>query len=218
MSEVSTPQSAAQLKNRIEKACAQLLGLIAGITADGHLHDLEIQFLRTWLAEKRSEGQHWLNDQISQHIEHIMADGVVTEAERTDLMAALQAAAGVTFADTGCVTPETMAFPADDCEVIFEGSTFCLTGPFLFGSRVACEAATEAVGGTCVGSVTKKTRYLVIGDAGASKSWKQASYGQKIDSAMKLKEQGHLIHLITECSWVASLEKRCTALSAVTQC
>jgi len=205
MGEIATPQSAAQIKNRTEKACAQLLGLIAGITADGHLHDLEIQFLRTWLAEKRSDGEHWLNSQITQHIEHIMADGVVTDAERSELLTALQAASGVNFAETGCVTPETMAFPADDCEVIFEGNTFCLTGPFLFGSRIACEAATEAVGGICVGSVTKKTRYLVIGDAGASKSWKQASYGQKIDSAMKLKEQGHPIRLITEGSWGASL-------------
>lgn len=201
MSEAPSPQSAAQIKNRTERACAQLLGLIAGITADGHLHDLEIQFLRTWLAEKRSESEHWLNSQITQHIEHIMADGVVTDAERVDLLTALQAASGVSFAETGCVTPETIAFPADDCEVIFEGNTFCLTGPFLFGSRSECEAATTAAGGICVGSVTKKTRYLVIGGAGASKSWKQASYGQKIDSAMKLKELGHPVQLVSEKLW-----------------
>lgn len=206
MGEVSTPQSTAQIKNRTEKACAQLLGLIAGITADGHLHDLEIQFLRTWLSEKRSDGEHWLTSQISSHIEHIMADGVVTDAERTDLLNALQAASGVSFADTGCVTPDTIAFPADDCEVIFEGNTFCLTGPFLFGSRAECEAATTAAGGICVGSVTKKTRYLVIGGAGASKSWKQASYGQKIDSAMKLKEQGVLIYILAEEKWQEILD------------
>ena len=196
-----TPRSAAQLKSRTEKACAQLLGLIAGITADGHLHDLEIQFLRTWLAEKRSEGEHWLNAQLSQLIEHIMADGVVTEAERTALMSALQAASGVSFAETGCVTPDTIAFPADECDVVLAGNTFCLTGKFHFGSRGDCEAATAAAGGICVGNVTKSTRYLVIGSAGATKSWKQASYGQKIDSAMKLKEKGHLIHVVTEDSW-----------------
>lgn len=196
-----TPRSAAQLKSRTEKACAQLLGLIAGITADGHLHDLEIQFLRTWLAEKRSEGEHWLNAQIANHIEHIMADGLVTDSERGALMGALQAASGVSFAETGCVTAETIAFPADDCDVEFEGNTFCLTSQFLYGSRGECEAATTAAGGICVGSVTKKTRYLVIGAAGATKSWKQATYGQKIDSAMKLKEQGHPIKVISEDSW-----------------
>lgn len=43
--------SRTQQRHQGERACARLLGLIAGITADGHLHDLEIQFLRTWLAE-----------------------------------------------------------------------------------------------------------------------------------------------------------------------
>ena len=214
MGEVSTPQSATQIKNRTEKACAQLLGLIAGITADGHLHDLEIQFLRTWLSEKRSDGEHWLTSQISGHIEHIMADGVVTEAERAELMSALQAAAGLSFAETGCVTPDTISFPADDCEVVFEGSTFCLTGKFHSGSRGECEAMTAAAGGICVGSVTKKTRYLVIGSAGATKSWKQETYGQKIDSAMKLKEQGHPIRVITEEAWRDSNDKARAALPA----
>lgn len=204
MSEVATPQSAAQIKNRAEKACAQLLGLIAGITADGHLHDLEIQFLRTWLAEKRSDGEHWLNSKISAHIEHIMADGVVTAVERAELMAALQAVAGVSFAETGCVTPDTITFPADDCDVFFANATFCLTGKFFFGSRGECEAATTDAGGTCMGSVNRNTRYLVIGSAGATKSWKQASYGQKIDSAMKLQEKGHPIQIITEEVWSAS--------------
>lgn len=199
------PRSVAQLKSRTEKACAQLLGLIAGITADGHLHDLEIQFLRTWLAEKRSEGEHWLNAQLSQLIEHIMADGVVTGAERSALMSALQAASGVSFAETGCVTPDTIAFPADDCDVVLAGNTFCLTGKFQFGSRSECELATIQAGGVCVSAVNKNTNYLVIGSAGPTKSWKQANYGQKIDSALKLKQQGYAIKVINEEKWLTFL-------------
>lgn len=206
MSEVAIPKSAAEIKNRTEKACAQLLGLIAGITADGHLHDLEIQFLRTWLSEKRSEGEHWLSTQLSRHIEQILADGVVTDAERAELMAALQGASGVSFAETGCVTPDTVSFPADDCDVVLQGNTFCLTGKFHFGSRGECEAATTAAGGICTGSVNKSTRYLVIGSAGATKSWKQAAYGQKIDSAMKLKENSHPIQVVTEEVWLEALK------------
>ena len=212
MGEVSTPQSATQIKNRTEKACAQLLGLISGITADGHLHDLEIQFLRTWLAEKRSDGEHWLHHRLSTIIEHILADGEVTDEERAELMRALQDAAGVNFTETGCVTLDAIAFPADDCEVVFANTTFCLTGKFFFGSRGECEAVTTEAGGTCVGSVNRNTRYLVIGSAGATKSWKQATYGQKIDSAMKLKEKGLPIQIITEEVWRASFQ---TAPSSV---
>ena len=205
MENYTGPQSAAQAKNRTEKACAQLIGLIAGITADGHLHDLEIQFLRTWLSEKRSDGEHWLHHRLSTMIERILADGVVTTEERAELMATLQDAAGVNFTETGCVTPEAISFPADDCAVVFENATFCLTGKFHFGSRGECEATTAAAGATCVGSVNRNTRYLVIGSAGATKSWKQATYGQKIDSAMKLKEQGHPIQIVTEEMWAQAL-------------
>lgn len=206
MGEVFKPQSAAQISNRTEKACAQLLGLIAGITADGHLHDLEIQFLRTWLADKRSDGEHWLHHRLSTIIEHLLADGEMTDDERAELMKALKDAAGVNFTETGCATPEAIAFPADDCEVVFANATFCLTGKFFFGSRGECETATTEAGGTCVGSVNRNTRYLVIGSAGATKSWKQATYGQKIDSAMKLKEKGHPIQIITEEVWSASFQ------------
>lgn len=193
---------------RTDRACAQLLGLVAGITADGHLHDMEIQFLRTWLAEKRSDGeQHWLLSQIESHIDHILADGVITDTERVDLMAVLQNAGGTDFSETGSVTADPLAFPADDCEVFFSNATFCLTGKFFYGSRGECETATTEAGGTCMGSVNRNTRYLVIGSAGATKSWKQATYGQKIDSAMKLKEKGHPIQIITEETW-------CTALKA----
>lgn len=205
MSEYSTPQSAALIKNRTEKSCAQLLGLIAGITADGHLHDLEIQFLRTWLSEKRSDGEHWLHSRIAQIIDHILADGVVCEAERAELMAELMSVGGTDFSETGSVTAETIGFPSDDCEVVFEGKTFCLTGQFHYGSRSECEAATTAAGGICAGSVTRKTNYLVIGSAGATASWKQASYGNKIDAAMKLKEKGHPIQIVNEEAWTSAI-------------
>lgn len=202
------PTSAAIRERRTDRACAQLLGLIAGVTADGHLHDLEIQFLRTWLAEKQGDGeQHWLLTQVATHIDRILADGVITDTERAELLAVLQEAGGTDFAETGSVTAETLAFPADDCEVAFGGNTFCLTGKFHHGSRSDCEAATTAAGGACAGNVTRSTRYLVIGEAGATVSWKHASYGNKIDAAMKLKEGGHPIRIVGESVWVAALGK-----------
>lgn len=203
------PTSAAIRERRADRACAQLLGLIAGVTADGHLHDLEVQFLRTWLAEKQGDGeQHWLLAQVATHIDRILAGGVITDAERAELLAALQEAGGTDFAETGSVTAETLAFPADDCEVVFSGNAFCLTGKFHHGSRSDCEAATTAAGGVCVGNVTRSAHYLVIGEAGATVSWKHASYGNKIDAAMKLKEGGHPIRIVGESAWVAALGKR----------
>lgn len=197
--------SRAQVRHQGERACSRLLGLIAGITADGQLHDLEIQFLRTWLAENKEAAEHWLGAQLVAEIDHVMADGVITEAERDELMTTLQSTSGVQFAVTGSVTAEPVGFPADDCDVVFVERAFCLTGKFEFGSRAECEAVTIAAGATCTDSVTKKVHYLVVGAAGATASWKQASYGQKIDSAMKLREKGHPIYVLTEAAWRGAL-------------
>lgn len=206
MTEPQWQDSAHLQKLRLERACAQLIGVLAGITADGQLHDLEIQFLRTWLAEQRDVTEHWLGAQISQQIDHVMADGVITDDERAQLLQSLQGACGVQFAETGAVTPEPISsFPADECEVVFQGRTFCLTGKFHFGSRGDCEAATVAAGGNCASDVSKKVNYLVIGSAGATASWKQATYGNKIDTAMKLREKGHPVYVLTEESWCGAL-------------
>ena len=204
-SEYGGPTSKVARNHQAERACAQLLGLLSGITADGHLHDLEIQFLRTWLSENRRAGEHWLGERIAAQIDAVLGDGHVSDEERAQLLTTLQGAAGVEFAETGCVTPDPVAFPADDCEVRLNGAVVCLTGKFHFGSRGDCEKATVAAGATCADSVTKKVHYLVIGSAGATASWKQASYGAKIDAAMKLKESGHRIFILDEDAWHAGL-------------
>ena len=206
MDEYQGQPSAALQKHQTERACAQLLGLIGGITADGQLHDLEVQFLRTWLAENKQAAWHWLGAQLIEQIDQVMADGVITDDERAQLLQILQGACGLQFAETGTVTPDTISsFPADECEVVFQGRTFCLTGKFHFGSRGECEAATVASGGTCADGVSKKIHYLVIGSAGATASWKQATYGNKIDTAMKLREKGHPVYVLTEESWRGAL-------------
>jgi NAD-dependent DNA ligase len=203
--EYAGPVSAAQRRQQGERACAQLLGLINGITADGYLHDMEIQFLRTWLAEHQDAREHWLGRHITDEIDKVLADGIITDEERAHLLKVLQDAAGSDFVETGSVTAEAVAFPVDRCDVDLKDAVVCLTGKFNFGSRGDCAAATAAAGATLADSVNKTVRYLVIGAAGATKSWKQASYGAKIDAAMKLKEKRHPIYILDEPSWRTAL-------------
>jgi hypothetical protein len=184
---------------------AQLLGIIEGVAADGQLHDLEIIFLRTWLTAHKRVVEHWLGHQIMTDLDRIMSDGVITEDERMNLLKTLQGIIGLEFAETGAVTPDAIAFPADHVEVVLKDAVVCLTGKFDFGSRKECEVATAAAGAMLADSVTKKVRYLVIGSAGATKSWKHEAYGAKIDAAMKLKEKGHPIWILDEKGWRAGL-------------
>jgi uncharacterized membrane protein YebE (DUF533 family) len=106
--------SRTQVRHQGERACARLLGLIGGITADGHLHDLEIQYLRTWLSENKQAAEHWLGTQLIEQIDHVMADGVITDAERDALMSTLHTTSGVQFAVTGSVTAEPACFLIDN--------------------------------------------------------------------------------------------------------
>lgn len=48
-------------------------------------------------------------------------------------------------------------------------------------------------------------RHLVIGSAGATTSWKQATYGNKVESALKLKEKGHEIFILNKGAWRGAL-------------
>ncbi len=62
----------------------------------------------------------------------------------------------------------------------YEGLTFCITGTLPDMSRQEATAYIEANGGKVTGSVSKKTDYLLTGDAAGSKLEKAKSLGIKI--------------------------------------
>ena len=59
------------------------------------------------------------------------------------------------------------------------GTVFCLSGSFSEGKR-HWEDRIQALGGKCVGSVSKKTSYLVAGPGSGSKSEKVGKLGVPI--------------------------------------
>lgn len=75
--------------------------------------------------------------------------------------------------DAGLVTQSTAA-PTDDK---FAGLTFVLTGTLPTLKRDEAEKMIKARGGKCAGSVSKKTSYVVAGDAAGSKLTKAQSLG-----------------------------------------
>ncbi len=73
-----------------------------------------------------------------------------------------------------------MEEPAEQAEQIFEGKTFVITGTLPSMDRKAAAALIEERGGKVSGSVSKKTDYLLAGEAAGSKLTKAQQLGTAI--------------------------------------
>ncbi len=70
----------------------------------------------------------------------------------------------------------------------FEGLTFVLTGTLPTLKREQAKEMIESMGGKCSGSVSKKTNYVVAGEAAGSKLTKAEELGVKVISEAELLE------------------------------
>jgi NAD-dependent DNA ligase len=193
-------------RHRTSVAMEHLLGMVQGMLADGHLHDMEIKFLSTWLDANDDVVQMWPASVVAQRIRTAFQDGHISEEERIHLTQTLGDLLANDFAETGSATAEPTRLPVtDDIHVEVRDAGFCLTGEFAFGTRNACANLTERAGGIAVDNVSKKARYLVIGSR-ASPDWAHTSYGRKIERAVEMQTQGHAIYIISEQRWLKALD------------
>ncbi len=191
----------------LTKAAQTLLGICAGISADGHISDQEITFLRTWLAENAEVAAFWPGSALVRRIDEVLADGVVTQDERDSLLSSLQQLSGNHFAETGSSTPEAPAVPIDDDpSIFFRHMTFCFTGNFHYGTRANCERAVLKLEAMPVDRVTGKLDYLVVG-AIVEESWANGTYGRKIEKAVERRQRYGQPAIVSESQWVKAMEE-----------
>ena len=175
------------------------------LIADGELNNQELQFLSTWLAENQDLAATWPGEVIYKRVKEVLADGAISHEERDYLQKTLTELVGGSFAEDGAISSEPTDLPVDPSAIVqIPELSFCFTGHFLFGTRSACEKAVAHRGGR-ISSVNKKLDFLVIGEL-SSKDWKYSSFGTKIESAMKLKQDGAPISIVTEAQWSRALQ------------
>lgn len=188
-----------------EHAQANILhGLINGIMADSNLLDTEIKALNNWL--NTSDTQEWPASIISNRVKNVLADGIITEAERENLSELLKQCGANLFTETGAASSTTIQLGVSEPEAIDPTDrTFCFTGNFISGTREACHEIVVSRGGRAAKSITKKLHYLVLGHF-PSRDWITSSYGRKIQQAIQIKEAGHGLMLLTEHAWAKALK------------
>lgn len=197
-------RQAAAYRNDMNRSLGALLGITQGILADRHLSDQEISFLNDWLTANDVIATAWPGDVVYARVRAALADGVISDAERTHLVDTLQKLVGGTLDELAESTHVTRLAFDDVPRIDFPGALFCLTGDFVFGPRNVCEATIEKRGGTMSRSVTKKLRYLIVGGLGSAE-WKHGSFGTKLEKAMTYKRDGVGISIVHEDQWASSL-------------
>lgn len=205
-SEIDPATRRAMANRNASKACEHLLGMVDGMLADDHLHDREIQFLSAWLTEHRPVCEGWPLYSIGRMVRAALADGVITDEERSHLKANLQALIGSPYATTGWAGPDVAPLPIEDAVTVrLTNASLCFTGEFLFGTRAACERASLRAGAVIADGVTRQLDYLIIGTR-VSPDWAHSSFGRKIQRAAELQESGCELEIISEHRWLEALE------------
>lgn len=181
-----------------------LCGIIQGLLADQQLNDIEIGFLRRWLAANHSVASEWPGNIIAEQIQRALADGVVTEQERAHLVETLRGIVGGAIEDF-VESAKVCELALDKPETItFDSRLFCFTGDFVFGPRDVCEAAVVRRGGSIKASVSKKLHYLIVGGLGSAE-WKHGSFGTKMRAAVNHRANGVPLLIVHEDVWAPAL-------------
>jgi hypothetical protein len=188
INQCSTPNS---FYNEVTSDLQRLHGVMAGIGADGKVHDAEVHALSDWLETVSSLRGNWPYDEIDTFVTHILADGVVDEQERKLLLGFCSefASKHVDLLIEGA-TPDFVRHGvcATTPEIEFAGKTFCLTGASQRAKRGDIEKTIAALGGKPHPRVVPELSYLII-CADGSRHWAFSCYGRKVEQTMKLRKE-----------------------------
>lgn len=187
------------------RSCERLLGICAGFTSDGVLTGDEIWFLNLWLQHHKEVAETWPGAVVYRRARDILADGVIAEDERDYLVSMLSDLIEGTLENAGAAYGLSTGLPVDQtANVVIPEKYFCFAGAFLYGTPAACEHAVHSRGGEAIPQVTNSLDYLVIGTL-ASREWGHTSHGRKIEEAVKCRDDGADLLIVSEAQWASAL-------------
>ena len=185
------------------KAINQLSGICAGILSDGVVNEQEAQFFADWVRRTAALEPIWPFTELLVRIKRIFEDGRCDDEERAELKDVMEALCGQQ-SDAPAKEVLSTTLPLDNPPpepVVFTNKLFSITGKFAFGIRRKVIEAIEAHGGGASDTAPNQdSHYLVIG-VFASRDWIHASYGRKIEHAVKLRDSGSGLAIVSEEHW-----------------
>ena len=201
MSKASRSKNAVRIQDRL---IDELIGISRGLIADDAIGETEAIFLGQWIENHREIADKWPVNVVYARVTEMLRDGVMTDSERKELLATLRDLTGEGSPLQQPNQATTLPLTRPEPGVEFSDKSFCLTGKFVFGSLVDCEETIMELGGTTLPLPTQETDYLVIGEF-CSPDWVHTTFGRAIEYAVKLREQGTSIEIVSERHWVDSM-------------
>ena len=195
---------------RIDRRSADLLiGLSAGITADGQITQQEAEFLESWISSNLAHLDDPVINLLYRRLSDMLADGVLDAEESVELLATLRNFAGLSASkphstERVIIPPTNLPLCTPAPELTWSGRLFVFTGVMAYGPRKECEALVIDRGGQIGSGVSKKIHYLVVGAVG-NEQWLHSTYGTKIKKAVELREVGAQIAIVGEEHWQKAL-------------
>ncbi|WP_426221617.1 BRCT domain-containing protein [Pseudomonas sp. DWRC2-2] len=187
---------------RIDRRSADaLIGITAGLTADGKINQLEAEFLKSWIENHLVHLEDPVVNILYQRLADMLSDGVLDEDESIELLEILHQFAGLPVGAPQR-TANVSSLPLNDPipELDWLDRVFLFTGVMAYGPRKDCESLVTERGGVIGNSVSKKVHFLVVGSIG-NEQWLHSSYGTKIKKAVELRNSGVPIAIISETHW-----------------
>lgn len=186
----------------VESRINELLGLLSGIAADGVLKQQEITKLCDWLDANAEVCNEWPASLLVSRLNTVLKDGVITPEENAYLLETIKDVSGQRFEETGLAHGMSTEFFEDLLDSFsHDGQCLCFSGKFITGTRKVVESTAQKLGAEVKSDVTNGVTTLVIGTL-ASRDWRFSSHGRKIEKAIKLKEKGVPVTIITERTWL----------------
>ena len=189
---------------QLKQSLGELLGIARGLLADQELSDTEIQFLDDWLDQRFEITSSFPGNVIHSRIKQVLEDDVVTEEERSHLVATLTMLIEDRLEDLAEQVDLTELWFDEVGLIDFQKARFCLTGNFVYGPMNVCKTAIEKRGGIVNSTVGNESNFLVVGALGLDE-WRSGGLGTEIEAAMKLRALGKSVKIIPEDSWVTQL-------------
>lgn len=180
----------------------RLHAILGGIASDGHVSEGEIAGLSAWLREHDHLRTCWPYDEVDSLILGVMRDRHIDAKEQAILKEFFSEFVAIlddrTIVEPLVKTNLSISGLCAACpEIEFRGSLFCFTGASSRYTRNSLARMVERLGGEVSSSITKATRYLVIG-ADGNPCWAYACYGRKVEKAVELRKAGARILIVHE--------------------